>query len=106
MPNIRTSMDLDLRWGDMGGYTSGGGRHNTTPTPTHQYAGYCFVEPQYIVQRAVPMVTAVSASTASTAVAPVTTTGGSNSRRTLTDDDRRRMCEYKEGHSGVKQTEI
>jgi hypothetical protein len=53
-----------------------------------------------------PLVTPVSASTASTTVTPVTTTGGSTPRRTLTDDDRRRMCEYHESHPGVKQTEI
>jgi hypothetical protein len=53
-----------------------------------------------LAQRTVPMVTPVSASTAST------TTAGSTSRRTLTDDDRRRICEYHESHPDAKQTEI
>ena len=53
-----------------------------------------------------PLMTPVSASTATPTVTPVTTTGGSTPRRTLTDDDRRRMCEYHESHPGVKQTEI
>jgi hypothetical protein len=136
------------QWGDMGGYSNGGGQHNTTPM--HEYTGYHFetppvmpIEPAYTVPRpppytahqqlqplhplimppwpsmltthsaysppvvqTTPMVTPVSASTASTTVTPVTTTGGSTPRRTLTDDDRRRMCEYHESHPGVKQTEI
>jgi hypothetical protein len=138
------------QWGDMGGYSNGGGQNNTTTM--HEYNGYHFetappvmpIEPAYTVPRpppytahqqlqplhplitmapwpsmlttqggfsppvapTAPLVTPVSASTASTTVTPVTTTGGSTPRRTLTDDDRRRMCEYHESHPGVKQTEI
>jgi hypothetical protein len=138
------------QWGDMGGYSNGGGQNNTTPM--HEYNSYHFetappvmpIEPAYTVPRpppytahqqlqplhplitmapwpsmlttqagfsppavpTAPLVTPVSASTASTTVTPVTTTGGSTPRRTLTDDDRRRMCEYHESHPGVKQTEI
>ena len=102
------------QWGDVGGYISGGGQHNTTPMNEyagyrHEHADYRFdvppvmpIEPAYIVpgpppynahQQTVPMV-------------PITTTAGLTPRRTLTDDDRRRMCEYHESHPGVKQTEI
>jgi hypothetical protein len=91
-------------------------------TPMNECADYPFdvppvmpIEPAYIalgpppcnahqlpplVQQTVPMVTPVSASTAST------TTASSTPRRTLTDDDRRRICEYHESHTGAKQTEI
>ena len=112
-------------WGDVGGYTNGVGPHNTTPTD--EFASYSLgvppvpTEPTYNVPRlspysahqlqslapwAGPMATPASASTALTAMTPVTTTGGSTPRRTLTDDDRRRICEYHESHPGVKQTEI
>jgi hypothetical protein len=108
------------QWRDVGEYASGRGQHNTTPM--NEYAGYRFdvppvmpVEPAYIVpgpppynahQQTVPMVTPVSASTASATVTLITTTAGATPRRTLTDDDRRRMCEYHESHPGIKQAEI